>query len=179
MIVVVSALVLAATLVGFLYLGVQKSGTQIPSSLIGKPARDFRLKVIQDAAGLAQTSPYYLHSKDLRGKNIILNFWASWCFSCRQEALDLQHLWQSLDQKDTVVVGVAIQDTIAAAQNFAAQYGKTYTLGLDETGSVSIDYGITGVPETFFIDKAGIIRHKEAAPLSFAQLWQIKQKYLP
>ena len=77
-----------------------------------------------------------------------------------------------------MVVGIAIQDAVEDAQRFAKQYGKTYILGLDEDGRASIDYGVTGVPESFFINRQGMIVHKEAAPLSREKLLEFSQKIL-
>jgi len=67
-------------------------------------------------------------------------------------------------------VGIAIQDTLENAQQFAQAYGKTYILGLDEDGMAGIDYGVTGVPETFVIDRNGTIVHREAGPVNVAML---------
>ncbi len=166
-----AAFVAISAFIGFLAIGLKKSGTPIPSQQIGKPAKDFVIPVVQDPAGHRE-----LRLSDYRGKGVILNFWASWCHSCRDEARDLEKLWQRVQGSDLVVVGIAIQDSIAAAKAFANDYGKTYALGLDESGSVSIDYGITGVPETFFISKDGLILHKEAMPLDVKTLASMAEK---
>ena len=77
------------------------------------------------------------------------------------------------------MVGIAIQDTPDAAMKFAEYFGKTYILGLDEEGKAGIDYGVTGVPETFFIDRNGIIQHKEAGPVGMELLERMLVKIDP
>ena len=107
---------------------------------------------------------------DFKGRPVVVNFWASWCVSCREEARELEKFWQAVKGKNVAVVGVAIQDTVEAAQKFAKQYGKTYILGLDEDGKAAIDYGVAGVPETFIIDASGVIVHKETGPVTAQKL---------
>ena len=149
--------------------------SKIPSALLGKKAENFRVAWIQGKDYLpnaaAANSGFTL--EDLRGKVVILNFWASWCVSCREEAREFERFWQAVKGKETVVVGVAIQDTVEAAQKFAAQYGKTYVLGLDEDGKVAIEYGVSGVPETFVIDKSGTIVAKEVGPVTAKKLEEL------
>jgi cytochrome c biogenesis protein CcmG/thiol:disulfide interchange protein DsbE len=168
----VVVLILAAvlTLVYFLSAGLDKAGTQIPGAQNGKLAKNIKVLWIQGQEHIGHDTGTYFELKDFKGKPVILNFWASWCVSCRQEARDIEFAWQKLKKDGVMVVGVAIQDSIDDAERFAKQYGKTYILGLDESGKASIDYGITGVPESFFIDRNGIIVHKEATPLTKASL---------
>ncbi|MCP4297932.1 MAG: redoxin domain-containing protein, partial [Proteobacteria bacterium] len=88
-------------------------------------------------------------------------FWASWCVACRQEAHILEAAHQKYFPKGAVFIGIAINDTRSASLSFIERYGKTYNLAPDDkTGNISLNYGVTAVPETFFIDKAGIIREK-------------------
>lgn len=163
---VLGFLALILVLIFFLYVGLQKAGTQIPGAQTGKKANDFEVLWVQGREHLSHSTGSRFKLSDFKGRPVILNFWASWCVSCRQEARDLEYAWQALKQKGVIVVGIAIQDSVEDARNFATQYGKTYILGLDESGKASIDYGITGVPESFFIDRNGIIVHKEAQPLT-------------
>jgi cytochrome c biogenesis protein CcmG/thiol:disulfide interchange protein DsbE len=109
---------------------------------------------------------------------LILNFWASWCVSCRTEAHELESFWKAYRDQGVKVVGIAIQDEQEAAKKFAQYYGKTYILGLDEDGKAAIDYGVSGVPETFLIDRDGVIRHKEIGPVSAAMLKNLLPKIL-
>ncbi len=123
---------------------------------MGRPAPSFQL------AGLNTGEPLSL--ADLKGKPFILNFWASWCAACRDEAVVLEEAHQryAVQQDKLRVVGIAIQDTPEDARAFARRFGKTYFLALDnEAGDISLNYGLYGVPETFFVDAQGIIRHKQ------------------
>lgn len=121
------------------------AGRAIPHLLIGKPAPELAVDWLQDGAELGQGQP------------IVLNFWASWCMACRQEAFLLERLWRQHRDKLTVV-GVAVHDKRGDAETFANRYGKSYPLALDTEGKTGIDYGLTGVPETFIIDSLGIVR---------------------
>lgn len=172
--VVTGLLVLVATTFVLLLLrGLGSDPTKVPSALIGKPAQPFDVSWLQGKElfpGVGQTA---IRLSDFKGKPIVLNFWASWCVSCREEAALFQAFWEAhRDRGDVVVIGIAIQDTPEEAMKFAKFFGKTYILGLDQNGKASIDYGVYGVPETFFIDSAGIIKHKEAGPVTTKMLEQ-------
>ncbi len=125
---------------------------EIPSAQIGKTAKPFTVTTFDgQKISLAQ----------FRGKPVILNFWASWCVSCRQEAHILEAVHQKYTPKGAVVIGIAINDTREASLGFIRRYGKTYLLAPDDkTGSISLDYGVTAVPETFLITKEGTIYKK-------------------
>lgn len=153
-------------LVGLLIKGLTLNPQSVASNLINQPARDFSADLLQGASWIGRGDGKVIHLDDLRGKPLILNFWASWCVSCREEAQYFEAFWQRHREDGVIVVGIAIQDTVEAAQQFAQTFGKTYPLGLDNTGKASIDYGVYGVPETFFIDRSGTIRHKETGPMS-------------
>ena len=100
-----------------------------------------------------------------KGKALIVNFWASWCTSCRMEAQVIENYWRQ-SQDDVIVLGVAIQDDLESTLSVAKELKKTYIIGFDSQGDAAIDFGVTGVPETYFIDKKGLIVHKETGPLS-------------
>lgn len=165
-----------AITIGFSFKGLFVNTTQIPSAQLEKPAKDFKVAWVQGREHLAQSNPEALTLADLKGRPVILNFWASWCVSCRQEALDLEKFWKTRANKDILVVGIAIQDTVEAAQAFAQHYGKTYMLALDVDGRAAIDYGVTGVPETFVINREGVIVHKEAGPVTTEMLAELAKK---
>jgi cytochrome c biogenesis protein CcmG, thiol:disulfide interchange protein DsbE len=112
----------------------------------GEPAPDFRL-VLFDGSQFALS--------DLRGQVIVLNFWASWCVPCRREATALQQTWDSYRDKGIRFVGVTYQDVGGASRTFLNQYGISYPNGADPRGHISASYGVTGVPETFLIDRGG------------------------
>lgn len=104
-----------------------------------------------------------------RGQAVVVNFWASWCIPCEDEAPALQAA--SIAYRGRVqLVGVDVQDTEADARRFLQRFGVTYPNGPDRTGSISIDYGMSGVPETFFIRADGRIQRKWAGPLMPAQI---------
>ena len=97
-----------------------------------------------------------------RARPLILNFWASWCLSCRNEARILENFWKN---EQIQVIGIAVRDDEEEAKKFAEQWGKSYPLALDPDGETSLNYGLTGVPETFIIDKQGIVRHHMAGEI--------------
>jgi cytochrome c biogenesis protein CcmG/thiol:disulfide interchange protein DsbE len=119
--------------------------------------------------------PYYsapdsnLVLADFQGRPVVVNFWASWCLSCRAEAAVLEAGWQR-HGPEVAFMGVAVNDREAAAKAFIERYGKTYLLAADVDGSVAIDYGLFGVPETFFIAPDGRILSKHIGPVSSAEL---------
>ena len=141
----------------------------LASPLIGRraPAFDMRLFEVDSLAGPGADSTLAL--AELAGRPVVLNFWASWCLSCRDEARVLEAGWQR-HGSDVAFVGVAVDDEAAAAQEFIRRYGKTYLLGPDRDGSVALDYGLYGVPETFFIGAEGRILSKHVGPLTAADL---------
>jgi cytochrome c biogenesis protein CcmG/thiol:disulfide interchange protein DsbE len=94
---------------------------------------------------------------DFRGHPVVLNFWASWCVPCREEAPLLQHVWEEFHPRGLVVVGVDTQDLAAPAREFVARYGLSFPSVRDADGSVARRFGTTGVPETFFIAANGLI----------------------
>jgi cytochrome c biogenesis protein CcmG, thiol:disulfide interchange protein DsbE len=169
----------AAVLIFFLFQGLKMDHTKIPSALLGKPAMPFQVAWIQGQEFLPSQSSENFKIEDIVGKPAVLNFWASWCVSCREEARDLERYWQTYAKANGIlVVGIAIQDTQEAAKEFAKAFGKTYILGLDTDGKAAINYGVTGVPETFFIDAKGKIIHKEVGPVSTELLASLSQKLL-
>ncbi|MDE3269754.1 MAG: TlpA disulfide reductase family protein [Pseudomonadota bacterium] len=143
---------LAGGLVYLLGRGLGKS--RIPHPLIGKPAPSIeQADWLQSTAELAQ------------GQAVILNFWASWCMACRQESFLLERMWQRHRDK-LAVVGLAVHDKHRDARVFADRYGKNYPLALDVAGKIGIDYGLTGVPETFIIDRQGVVRFHTTGEVS-------------
>jgi cytochrome c biogenesis protein CcmG/thiol:disulfide interchange protein DsbE len=145
------------------------------NALQDKPAKDFNIEIVQGSKTVDVSSRSSFTLDQFRGKPLVLNFWASWCVSCRTEAHELEKFWRKYQGQGVQVVGIAVHDSQETSKAFIAQYGKTYAIGLDLDGKAGINYGVTGVPETFFIDRNGIIKHKEAGPVDMA----ILEKHLP
>ncbi len=144
-----SLLLLATFFYGLFYASDPQS---IPSALIGKEAKNFTLTTFE-----GQT----IELKQFRGKPVVLNFWASWCVACKAEAHIMEAAHQKYTPRGAVFIGIAFNDKREDSLAFIRRYGKTYLLGPDnEVGDISLNYGITAAPETFFIDEQGIIVHK-------------------
>ena len=104
----------------------------------------------------------------LRGKTVVLNFWASWCGPCRDEAPLLEEAADRWRAKDVAFVGVDVKDFRGDARDFLARYGVTYPNVYDGKGSTIGRYGVTGYPETYFIDAEGRVRYRIAGPIEDA-----------
>jgi len=143
---------------GLLAYGFRVNPRDIPSPLVGRPAAPFVLRTF-DGRDLSLAS--------LRGRVVVLNFWASWCYpACYEEAPALERSWRAYRDREVSVVGVAIQDQPDAARKFIADFSLSFPNAPDPDGKVSVDYGVYGVPETFFIDRAGRIRLKQTGAVS-------------
>jgi cytochrome c biogenesis protein CcmG, thiol:disulfide interchange protein DsbE len=121
------------------------------TSLVGHPAPDFTVTVWNGATG--QT----IHLADLKGKVVLVNFYASWCTDCTEEVPLLQQFWQQYQTRDIVFLGIAYQDTQANSVNFLKQFGVSYPCGPTTSGTAATDYGVTGVPETVLINRTGVV----------------------
>jgi cytochrome c biogenesis protein CcmG, thiol:disulfide interchange protein DsbE len=131
--------------------GFTRDSRYIKSPLLAKPAPPFTLTLFDGSK---------LTLNDLRGKAVFLNFWASWCPPCRAEARDLEAAWQRIKDKDGVFLGVAMQDTEKDARAFLDEFKITYPNGTDPSGKIAVDFGVWGIPESFFIDPQGRITYK-------------------
>jgi cytochrome c biogenesis protein CcmG, thiol:disulfide interchange protein DsbE len=144
-------------IVAFLGAGLKLNPRDLPSPLIGKPAPAFKLALLDNANN-------QLSRDDLLGQPWVLNVWASWCAPCRDE----HPLVLELARRQKVpVYGLNYKDQRSAASNWLAQLGNPYRATLvDADGRVGIDYGVYGVPETFVIDRLGVVRFKHTGPLT-------------
>lgn len=116
----------------------------------------------------------------LRGKGVVLNFWASWCQPCEQEAAALEAAWQQYRNKNIVFVGIDYYDQEPAALRYLQKFNISYPSGPDLGGVASRPYGIRGVPETFFIDPEGkIVGCRKEGPLEEAELQQRIAQIMP
>jgi cytochrome c biogenesis protein CcmG/thiol:disulfide interchange protein DsbE len=153
-------LLLFVALAVFLAVGLTRDPREVPSPLVGRPAPGFSLpRLALDGTDTGRFSP-----ADMKGKVWMLNVWASWCVSCREEHPLLLDFARSAV---VPLVGLNYKDGGADARRWLAQHGDPYVLSaVDADGRVGIDYGVYGVPETYVIDQAGIIRYKQIGPLS-------------
>ena len=138
--------------------GMTRSPREIRTPLLGKPAGPFTLTLFDGGR---------LRSEDLRGKVVFLNFWASWCPPCRAEARTLEAAWQKYKNDGVVFVGVDTQDKEPDARAFLEEFRITYPNVIDQGNRVAIDYGVWGVPETFFIDGEGRVTYKHVGALGW------------
>lgn len=145
-----------ATVAIFLGIGLTLDPRKIPSPLVGQPAPGFSLPRLHDPQ--RTFSP-----RDRAGEVWLLNVWASWCGGCRDEHPLLMRVARS---GVVPVYGIGYKDRRADALAWLGRWGDPYAVtGLDESGRVGIEYGVYGVPETYVIDRAGVIRHKHIGPL--------------
>lgn len=107
-----------------------------------------------------------LSLSQLRGRNAMIDFWATWCPPCRQEAPTLARVWEEYRGKGVVFVGIDLWDAEEEAKRFIARYGLTYANGPDRTGAIAVDFGVTGLPEKFFLDREGRVVKKFIGPVT-------------
>ncbi len=154
-------LVIFVALSGVLFVGLFGDPSDVPSPFIDKPAPEFELPRLYQ--------PDQTMSRDeMLGKVWLLNVWASWCVSCRQE----HPVFMQLARSGLVpLYGLNYKDERQAATTWLEDFGNPYVAsGYDVKGRVAIDYGVYGVPETFVIDKQGVIRHKHTGPVTYEAL---------
>jgi cytochrome c biogenesis protein CcmG/thiol:disulfide interchange protein DsbE len=150
-------LAIFAVLLVFLGIGLKLDPREVPSPLIGKPAPAFSLSQVQDP-----NKPLSL--ADLKGQVSLLNVWASWCVSCRQE----HPVLLELAKRGVVpIYGLNYKDDREQALAWLARFGDPYTASaFDADGKTGLDWGVYGVPETFVIDRQGNIRYKHTGPVT-------------
>jgi cytochrome c biogenesis protein CcmG/thiol:disulfide interchange protein DsbE len=154
-------------LVVFLAIGLTRDPSEVPSPLIGKAAPAF-------AAPRLHAPDQQFAAKDMLGKVWLLNVWASWCVACRQEHPVLMEFAKT---KALPIIGLDYKDQASDGLKWLARFGDPYDLSVtDRDGRIGINFGVYGVPETFLIDKAGMIRYKHIGPVTEEAL---RDKILP
>ena len=145
----------------FLFAGLYRDPSLVPSPLIGKAAPEFTLPSLQDPA-------YPVSSKDLAGRPWVLNVWGTWCAGCRQEHPVLLQIARSTS---VPIIGLDWKDDATEAQRWLAELGNPYAaVAFDSEGRVAIDWGVYGAPETFLIGADGKVLYKHIAPMTL-EVW--------
>lgn len=145
-------------LLSLFYKGLGADPKKIPTVLVGTEAPAF--------AGPDVPSGTLMSSQSLQGKVVVMNFWASWCRECRLEHDNLLAInRQFRHDQNFVMVGINYQDKEDDARRYLEVYGREFDHLRDVSGTIAIDYGVYGVPETFVIDQKGIIRYKQIGPI--------------
>jgi cytochrome c biogenesis protein CcmG/thiol:disulfide interchange protein DsbE len=151
----------------FLFVGLNRDPSYVPSPLIGKPAPEFSLPSLQDAS-------YPVSSKELLGQPWVLNVWGTWCGGCRQEHETLIAIART---KAVPIIGLNWKDDNALAQQWLRDLGNPYSVvAEDREGRVAIDWGVYGAPETFLIGPDGVVLYKHIAPMTM-EVWN--REFLP
>ena len=156
-----------------------------------KPARDFSLELMagMDSVGNGDGSSEISSGEEgisggsvslseMRGKVVLVDFWASWCPPCRQEAAALEEVYREYAGPEVEFIGVNIWDLEDNAHTYVKDFGLTYPSGVDTDGVIAIDYGVRGIPEKFFIGRDGGIRQKFVGPMSADTLRQTLDRLL-
>ena len=155
-------LILFIVMVAFLAVGLKLNPREVPSPFIGKPTPAFKLPQLADPGKSFSNA-------NLQGQVSLLNVWASWCVSCKQEHPFLLKLAK---QNILPIYGLDYKDEREAGMEWLNRLGNPYTVSVfDADGKVGIEWGVYGVPETFVIDKQGVIRHKHTGPIT-EESWQ-------
>lgn len=130
----------------------------VASPLVGKPAPERALPMLDGEGQLSLT--------ELRGNVVVVNFWASWCIPCRREHAELAAAAAHYEGDDVRFVGIVYEDSARNARRFLDELGRSYDNVIDPGSRAAIDFGLFGVPETFFIDRDGIVRSRINGPVT-------------
>jgi cytochrome c biogenesis protein CcmG/thiol:disulfide interchange protein DsbE len=152
-------LIVFSLIIGLLWRGLSLHPNQVPSPLINKPAPTFSLPNLLD-------TKKFTSNKDFLGQVTLVNIWATWCEACAEEH---ETLLQLAKNQQIIFYGWNYKDDATAAKKWLIQYGNPYKIiAFDQTGTAAIDWGVYGTPETFVVDKHGIIRYKQIGPIDYA-----------
>jgi cytochrome c biogenesis protein CcmG/thiol:disulfide interchange protein DsbE len=161
------AVAAVAALAGLFAAGMALSSQPGKRPAVGSPAPDFSLPMYPEYRG---GLPEAVRLSDLKGRVVVLNFWASWCVECVKETEAFEAAWREYQGRGVVILGVDYLDTEAAAYRYLQGFNVTFPNGVDLQQRVSHLYRITGVPETFFIDKQGVVRRVTIQALTRQEL---------
>ena len=152
------AFVVAVVLALVLMLGYGLANKQgdTGNSLLAREAPNFTLELFDGNT---------LTLSDLRGQPVVVNFWASWCPTCREEAADVEKVWREQKDRGVVFVGVNVSDARQDALDYIKEFDITYSNGPDPGKKIYDAYGVTGFPETFFVNRQGVVVRKYVGPL--------------
>ncbi len=161
--ILVASLATALVALGWLLLfGLNHDPTEVRSPLVGRAAPAFDLPTLEGSRSVDLS--------DLRGQVVVLNFWASWCTECRLEHPNLEAAWQRYRDQGVVFLGVPFNDAVAASKGYAREEGGDWPLVQDPGSRVALAYGVSGVPETFFISRDGRVVDRVIGPVSYERL---------
>lgn len=167
----ITLVVVLVGLFALFYQGLWGDPRHIPTVLIGTKAPSF--------IGPDVETGRQISLDQFRGKVVVLNFWASWCYECKVEHDHILRLHKELrHDPNFVMLGVNYQDELFDAQQYLRRYGSSFPHVRDVKGTIAIDYGVYGVPETFVIDRQGVIRYKRVGPIVGATYDDLKQNIL-
>ena len=154
---------LAMLIAGFtIFLAIGVMGTTTATSrsgkeLVGKKAPSF---VAPKVGGQLVSLENY------KNKPLVLNFWASWCPPCRDETPGMERIWRKYEDQGVVILGINVQDGEKEAERYISEFGVTFSNALDLDGSITVDYGVTGLPVTFFIDNDSVVAGRWVGSIS-------------
>ena len=154
---------LAMLIAGFtIFLAIGVMGTTTATSrsgkeLVGKKAPSF---VAPKVGGQLVSLENY------KNKPLVLNFWDSWCQPCRDETPGMERIWRKYEDQGVVILGINVQDGEKEAERYISEFGVTFSNALDLDGSITVDYGVTGLPVTFFIDNDSVVTGRWVGSIS-------------
>ncbi|BFM20849.1 DsbE family thiol:disulfide interchange protein [Gilvimarinus japonicus] len=155
-------LIVLLILLPLFYVGLSLDPSAMPSALIGNPVPDFELTTLEDESRTVT-------AKQLRGEVLLLNVWATWCFACKAEH---PYLVRLAEQEGVKIIGINYKDERAPAQKWLKDLHNPYEYSLfDNEGRLGLDLGVTGAPETYVIDREGVVRYRHIGVVD-ERVWQ-------